>query len=64
MKKNTLIEDRKTIQENVKKIELLYKVDNIDIKDISKKFNIVPHRLSAFISKNEWVRNFNNKKGH
>lgn len=60
MNKNTPQEDRLIFLENKEYIGFLYKRKNLQIKQIAKKFNIIPHRLSAFIAKEEWVRDFNN----
>lgn len=61
MIKNELKVDVKIIDKNVKEIEYLYKKKNYQIKEIANKFNVVPHRLSSFIRKKEWIRDFNNK---
>lgn len=60
MKTNTPQEDRLFFEENKSCIGYLYERENLNIKDIANRFNIVPHRLTSYIANTDWVRDFNN----
>lgn len=61
MSKNTLIKDKEIIESNKSDIQNMFERLNMKIKDISIEYGVIPHRLSSFIRKKGWIRDFNNK---